>query len=98
MTEGSLKVNLTEWISRSYEDITSTFPWHQSVIAFCQWTTFSGSYVALRRSVCSINLSYSARWTDECQDGDAPKGIVCSALAEKKHRAPGCGACCDRPI
>jgi hypothetical protein len=24
------------------------------VIAFCQWTTFSGSYVALSRSVCSI--------------------------------------------
>jgi hypothetical protein len=24
------------------------------VIAFCQWTTLSGSYVALRRSVCSI--------------------------------------------
>src|SRR3954471_12233631 len=33
--------------------MTSTFPWHQSVTAFCQWTIFRGSYDAFRRSVCS---------------------------------------------
>jgi hypothetical protein len=54
MTDGSLKLNETDRTSRSYTLMTSTFPWHQRVIAFCQWTTFSGSYVALRRSVCSI--------------------------------------------
>ena len=35
-----------EWVAkgaRSYEEMTSTFPWHQSVTAFCQWTTFRGS-------------------------------------------------------
>ena len=56
MTDGSLKLKDTDRTSRSYTEITSTFPWHQRVIAFCQWTTFSGSYVALSRSVCSINL------------------------------------------
>src|SRR4029450_9722012 len=54
MTDGSLKLNETDRTSRSYTEMTSTFPWHQRVIAFCQWTTFRGSYVALRRSVCSI--------------------------------------------
>ena len=54
MTEGSLKLNETARISRSWTEITSTFPWHQSVIAFCQWTTLRGSYDALRRSVCSM--------------------------------------------
>ena len=55
MTDGSLKLNETDRTSRGRTtEMTSTFPWHQSVIAFCQWTTFSGSYVALRRSVCSI--------------------------------------------
>ena len=44
----------TEWTSRSYSRTTSTFPWQSSVMAFCQWTIFSGSYVALSRSVCSI--------------------------------------------
>ena len=38
--------------------MTSTFPWHQSVIAFCQWTILSGSYDALRRSVCSNLLEF----------------------------------------
>src|SRR4051794_16373509 len=33
--------------------MTSTFPWHQSVTAFCQLTIFRGSYDAFRRSVCS---------------------------------------------
>src|SRR5215208_1752157 len=33
--------------------MTSTFPWHQSVTAFCQLTILSGSYDAFRRSVCS---------------------------------------------
>src|SRR4051812_46525292 len=54
MTDGSLKLKLTEWISRSYEEMTSTFPWHHRVMAFCQCTTLRGSYVALSRSVCSI--------------------------------------------
>ena len=56
MTDGSLKLNVTDRTSRwSYSEITSTFPWHQSVTAFCQWTTLRGSYVAFRRSVCSIS-------------------------------------------
>src|SRR5437868_10458095 len=54
MTEGSLRLNETARISLSYTEMTSTFPWHQSVTAFCQWTILSGSYVALRSSVCSM--------------------------------------------
>jgi hypothetical protein len=54
MTEGSLKLTDTALISRSWTAITSTFPWHQSVIAFCQLTTLRGSYDAFRRSACSI--------------------------------------------
>src|SRR5256885_8338269 len=53
MTDGSLKLIETARISRSYTEITSTLPWHQSVTAFCQLTIFSGSYDAFRRSVCS---------------------------------------------
>ena len=53
MTDGSLKLKDTARISRSYTEMTSTFPWHQSVTAFCQWTILSGSYDAFRRSVCS---------------------------------------------
>src|SRR5919112_6331957 len=83
MTEGSLKLNDTDRTSRSYTEITSTFPWHQRVIAFCQLTTFSGSYVALSRSVCSINLSYFARWRAVCQDYKADNRIVCKALGGK---------------
>ena len=55
MTDGSLKLKETARISRSYTAMTSTFPWHQSVIAFCQWTILSGSYDAFRRSVCSMS-------------------------------------------
>src|SRR6185503_9902117 len=33
----------------------STFPCTQSVTAFCQWTILRGSYVAFRRSVCSMS-------------------------------------------
>src|SRR5687767_15373051 len=54
MTEGSLKLTDTALISRSWTAITSTFPWHQRVIAFCQSTTLRGSYEALRRSACSM--------------------------------------------
>ena len=54
MTDGSLRLNETERISRSYTATISTLPWHQSVIAFCQCTTRSGSYVALSSSVCSM--------------------------------------------
>src|SRR5689334_3042421 len=53
MTEGSLKLKDTARTSRSYTLMTSTFPWHQSVTAFCQWTILRGSYDALRSSVCS---------------------------------------------
>src|SRR6476620_787216 len=53
MTDGSLRLNETARISLSYTEMTSTFPWHQSVTAFCQWTILSGSYDAFRRSVCS---------------------------------------------
>ena len=49
MTEGSLKLKETARISLSYTEMTSTFPWHQSVTAFCQWTTFSGSYVRVQK-------------------------------------------------
>ena len=60
MTDGSLKLTDTALISRSWTAITSTFPWHQSVIAFCQWTTLRGSYEALRRSVCSMVRHHDA--------------------------------------
>src|SRR5215208_2071860 len=83
MTDGSLKLKDTDRTSRSYTEITSTFPWHQRVIAFCQLTTFSGSYVALSRSVCSINLSHFARWTTVCQDYKADNRIVYKALGGK---------------
>src|SRR5215470_16646852 len=53
MTDGSLKLNETARTSRSYTEMTSTLPWHQSVTAFCQWTIFRGSYDALSSSVCS---------------------------------------------
>ena len=77
MTEGSLKLNETARISRSYTEMTSTFPWHQSVTAFCQWTILSGSYDAFRRSVCSMYDSKPrlrkncARRLSSCQDDDA---------------------------
>jgi len=58
MTDGSLKLIETDRISRSYSEMTSTLPWHKSVIAFCQCTTLSGSYVAFKRSVCSIAISF----------------------------------------
>src|SRR5450759_5215445 len=58
MTDGSLKLMETARISRSYTEMTSTFPWHQSVTAFCQWTIFRGSYDAFRRSVCSKLLEF----------------------------------------
>src|SRR5579871_3916983 len=53
MTEGSLKLKETARTSRSYTEMISTFPWHHSVTAFCQWTILRGSYDALRSSVCS---------------------------------------------
>src|ERR1700680_4199073 len=54
MTDGSLRLKETARISLSYTEMTSTFPWHHSVTAFCQWTIFRGSYDALRRRVCSM--------------------------------------------
>src|SRR5678816_3620319 len=61
MTDGSLKLIETARISRSYTEITSTLPWHESVIAFCQCTILRGSYDAFRRSVCSMCDSYMLR-------------------------------------
>src|SRR6185503_6330949 len=55
MTDGSLKLKETARISRSWTEITSTFVWHHCVTAVCQWTIFSGSYDALRSSVCSMS-------------------------------------------
>ena len=43
MTDGSLKLIETDRISRSYTEMTSTFPWHHRVTAFRHGTTFSGS-------------------------------------------------------
>src|SRR5439155_8388711 len=56
ITEGILKLKVTAWISRSCTSTISTFPWHHSVTAFCQWTILSGSYVAFSSNVCSITL------------------------------------------
>src|SRR3990167_9372483 len=75
MTEGSLRLNETARISLSYTEMTSTFPWHQSVTAFCQLTILSGSYDALRRSVCSMyDLEVSQivpRRLSSCQEDNA---------------------------
>src|SRR5206468_10975288 len=66
MTDGSLNVMETPWMSRSYTSTISTFPWHQSVTAFCQWTILSGSYVAFSSNVCSITLrGHFDRWARE---------------------------------
>src|SRR3954465_13533407 len=86
MTEGSLKLMETPWISLSYTEITSTFRWHHSVTAFCQSTILRGSYDAFRRSVCSMSplrdlsacsprgtRSDSDRPLPRCQDNDARK-------------------------
>src|SRR6185295_19863094 len=37
--------------------MTSTFPWKRRVMAFCQGTILSGSYVALRTRVCSMTAA-----------------------------------------
>src|SRR5438445_1857428 len=74
ITDGSLKLNDTARISRSYTEMTSTLPWHHSVMAFCQWTILRGSYDALRRSVCSMESgmrrSNCARGLSRCQDDE----------------------------
>jgi cell wall-associated NlpC family hydrolase len=55
----------------------STFPWHHRVTAFCQFTTFSGSYVALRRSVCSMVIpNHCARGVLGCQATDPRKAVL----------------------
>src|SRR5262245_12207044 len=55
----------------------STLPWHHKVTAFCQLTTFSGSYVALRRSVCSIVIAtHCARGALGCQATDPRKAVL----------------------
>jgi hypothetical protein len=49
-----LKLIDTDRTSRSYTEMISTLPWQHKVMAFRQGTTLSGSYDALRSSVCSI--------------------------------------------
>src|SRR5437870_3848587 len=90
MTDGSLKLNETARISLSYTEMTSTLPWHQSVTAFCQWTTLSGSYDAFSRSVCSMRL----RRTDGHVRKDTPPALNCarppdevSRCGRRKHHA-----------
>src|SRR6266508_6784783 len=84
MTDGSLKLNETARISRSWTATISTLPWHQRVTAFCQCTTLSGSYVAFRRSVCSMDYHF-ARHCRGCQTN---AGAWCDRCA----RVHGCGA------
>src|SRR5687768_10591611 len=76
MTEGSLKLNETPLISRSWTAITSTFFWHQSVIAFCQSTILRGSYEAFRRSACSMARLDFARTFSDCQAACGTKHYV----------------------
>src|SRR2546429_7538044 len=85
MTEGSLKLNETARTSRSYTEMISTLPWHQSVTAFCQWTILRGSYDALRSSVCSTAILI-LRWIVpdgplKCQAADGLKPIGKRRLA-----------------
>src|SRR6188508_42779 len=88
MTEGSLKLNETDRTSRSYTEMTSTFPWHQRVMAFCQWTTLRGSYVALRRSVCSIIVEPLCPTDRGLSRIRRHNRIVCSSLARSEVRGP----------
>src|SRR5215831_12785730 len=87
MTEGSLKLNETARISRSYTEIISTLPWHQSVTAFCQWTTFRGSYEALRSSVCSMMTlrGHSDRWVEGVSSCRSCKHLGNRRLAALLH-------------
>src|SRR5213593_1427541 len=92
MTDGSLKLNETERISRSYTRTTSTLPWHQSVTAFCQCTTLSGSYVAFNSSVCSIARQAAKTCVgilpdryNECQDRDAGKHLYRRVVSGVVH-------------
>jgi hypothetical protein len=54
------------------------------VIAFCQWTIFSGSYVALSSKVCSIERN-SARRLTRCQAADVVNAFKTIGLALVKH-------------
>src|ERR1700730_4772682 len=91
MTEGSFRLNETARISLSYTEMTSTFPWHQSVTAFCQLTILRGSYDAFRRSVCSIFhagvapvlCTNSDRPLPECQANDAVTALKHCWLAPR---------------
>src|ERR671926_1651683 len=89
MTDGSLKLKDTDRTSRSYTEMTSTFPWHQRVMAFCQWTTLSGSYVALRRSVCSIIVESLCPTVRPLSRSRGHNRIVCSALRTKTPQKGG---------
>src|SRR5688500_3307007 len=60
----------------------STLPCTHSVTAFCQWTILRGSYVAFRRSVCSMARSrIVAQARHQCQaarcgNSHIPKGLA----------------------
>src|SRR5688500_12226687 len=86
MTDGSLKLTDTALISRSWTAITSTFPWHQSVIAFCQLTTLRGSYEAFRRSVCSITAFMITGGHLSCPEWQSPN----TSEHSKLHRYDSC--------
>jgi cell wall-associated NlpC family hydrolase len=80
MTDGSLKLIDTARISLSYTEMTSTLPWHHSVTAFCQWTILSGSYDALRSSVCSIRAKEILRRTSFRIVPEGCRGVKAAAL------------------
>src|SRR6185295_14146594 len=84
MTDGSLKLTETARTSRSYTEMTSTLPWHQSVTAFCQWTIFRGSYDAFRRSVCSM---YGSCMLRGAQMKFCPTTVEVSSYRGCKHLA-----------
>src|SRR5690349_12817021 len=86
MTEGSLKLTDTALISRSWTAITSTFPWHQSVIAFCQLTTLRGSYEAFRRSVCSMTAFMITGGRLSCLERQSPNTSEHSELHRYEKR------------
>src|SRR5580765_2244421 len=90
MTEGILKLNETARTSRSYTEMISTLPWHQSVTAFCQWTTLRGSYDALSSSVCSTAIEM-LNWIvpdapPKCQGNGAVKRLGTRRLAALRAR------------
>src|SRR5262245_47760296 len=78
--------------------MTSTFSWKRRVMAFCQDTILSGSYVALRTSVCSMALRPATIVrppASDCQGGRLfrePHGVAVTVEAVSGiNRVPICG-------